>query len=448
MDRDEELSFPPPPPAPSLPAPSSTPQTDGWMWNGIMNTNNRILWLSLVFFWYGFFIDFKPSEPFLVPYLIDVKGFSNDTIEQKIFPIWTYAYFVSVVICGLISEALQYKPILVLGSFARVATRLILIFGSSLAMMQATQFSFGFACGTEVLFYCYIYYLVPVEHYQKLTGITRSSVLIGHVGANLLGQLLVTHFHSPLVVLMWISFVSISMATLISFVFPATKLEIKHCNHTFTALKEAFFDIVSSRELLLWSVWYILVNVCNDMILNYATNLFYVVDPNVSYNGAVMAAVRLSGALCAILPGLSFIEGRLEPARKVLVAIFTLLAGLVVIASPISNIWIVYGLLVIYMGLNTFCTSIASAQIAKSMATRKFAMVFALITMVYLGIESLFQLALNAANLGSRGLFVAFGVGLILASLVFIVLALAFRTRKQPYTQIDSAQPSAIGSIN
>jgi thiamine transporter 2/3 len=96
-------------------------------------------------------------------------------VEQDIFPIWTYAYFISVVVCGLLSEVFQYKPILIIGSFARLATRLILIFGTSLLMMQATQVTFGLACGTEVMFYSYIYYLVPNEQYQKLV---RSTITI------------------------------------------------------------------------------------------------------------------------------------------------------------------------------------------------------------------------------------------------------------------------------
>lgn len=34
--------------------------------------------------------------------------------------------------------------------------------------MQATQITFGLASGTEVIFYAYIYYLVPYSQYQKL----------------------------------------------------------------------------------------------------------------------------------------------------------------------------------------------------------------------------------------------------------------------------------------
>jgi len=324
-----------------------------------------VLYFSVVFFCYGFFVDFKPSEPFLVPYLIDVKKFTNEQVEQDIFPVWTYSYFVSIVICGLVSEVLQYKPVLIVGSFARLATRLILIFGTSMILMQSMQVTFGFASGSEVLFYSYIYYLVPLEHYQKLTGITRSSVLIGHVGANLLGQLLVSQFHSPLIVLFYISLVSISIAVPISFLFPSTKIEITHCGHTFLGLKAAYFDIIGNTETLQWSFWYILVMMTSDLTLNFSTNLFFVVDSGVQYNGLVMGVVRLSGALGALLPGFSFVENRMEPLRKILVVVLTFASGFLMMIAPSCNIWLVFAFFVIYMGMTCFCISVASAQIAK-----------------------------------------------------------------------------------
>lgn len=399
---------------------------------------NSLLYLSLIFFWYGFFIDFKPSEPFLVPYLIQTKGFTNDQIEQDIFPIWTYAYFVSVVICGLISEVLQYKPVLVLGSLARVATRLILIFGTSMLMMQATQFTFGFACGSEVLFYSYIYYLVPAEQYQKLTGITRSSVLIGHVGANLLGQLLVSRFNSPLIVLLYISLVAISIAGFISLLFPSTSIEIKHCNHTVQGLKSAFVDVVTNPEALQWSIWYIFVMMSNDMVLNYATNLFYVIDPTENDNGWVMALVRLTGAFGAVLPG--FIPDRiLEPRRKIIVILLTLLAGFTIVIAPFCEIYLVFVAIILYMGMITFGISVASAQIAKNMSTRKFAMVFALITMIYLGFESIFQLVIGSLNLSSPQMFVTFGGGFFVAAGAFMIISFAFRIRRR-YARVPFQQ--------
>ena len=40
-----------------------------------------------------FFSQFKPSEPFLVDFLVDVKGFTNRSVYQDMFPIFTYASY-------------------------------------------------------------------------------------------------------------------------------------------------------------------------------------------------------------------------------------------------------------------------------------------------------------------------------------------------------------------
>lgn len=392
--------------------------------------------LSLIFFAYGFFIDFKPSEPFLVPYLIKVKGFTNDEIEEKIFPLWTYAYFVAVVFCGLLSEVFQYKPVLILGSFARVATRIILLFGTTLLAMQATQLTFGLACGSEVLFYAYVYYLVPYSQYQKLTGITRSSVLIGHVGANLLGQLLVTKFHSPLIVLFYISLGTIIIATIISLFFPAVTIELKSCSQNFSNMKASFLDIVANKETLPWAGWYFFALASNDMVLNYATTLFYDVDPSVDWNGAVMAVVRLAGAAGAVIPSIHWIDSRMETSRIPVVVILTLIGGVCMILAAFVNIWVVFALFVIYMASISFCISVSAAQIAKSMSTRKYALVFSVITIAYLGLESLAQLIIGTAlHLSSRAMFCVFGSMIITAAIVFAILACAFRGRKNTHAQ-------------
>ena len=63
---------------------------------------------------YGFFKEFKPSEPFLNPFLTHNrsdptnpgKGFSNSVLEEDVYPIWTYSYLVASVGALLLSDVL------------------------------------------------------------------------------------------------------------------------------------------------------------------------------------------------------------------------------------------------------------------------------------------------------------------------------------------------------
>ena len=56
-----------------------------------------ILCLFCFFFW------FKPSEPFLVPYLVHTKGFSIREINEEIFPVYVYAFFAWTLLSGPIA---------------------------------------------------------------------------------------------------------------------------------------------------------------------------------------------------------------------------------------------------------------------------------------------------------------------------------------------------------
>eukprot|EP00439_Symbiodinium_sp_Y106_P024868 s1300_g3.t1 len=59
-----------------------------------------LLWL------YGlvFFSQFKPTEPFLVDFLVEDKGFSNHEVYQEIFPLFVYSRFPLLIVTGLASE--------------------------------------------------------------------------------------------------------------------------------------------------------------------------------------------------------------------------------------------------------------------------------------------------------------------------------------------------------
>jgi len=100
-------------------------------------------------------------------------------------------------------------------------------------------------------------------------------------------------------------------------------------------------------------------------------------------------------------------------------------------ATAAVSIYILFGLLILYMGVITFGISVASAQIAKTMATRKFAVVFAVITIIYLALETIFQFIIGSAvlSLSTPTMFFAFGFTLACAACVFAALALVFRMR-------------------
>ena len=68
-------------------------------------------------------------------------------VNNQIYPIWTYSYLAFLLPLGILAEAAGYKTVLVLSWLARLATRVVLIWGNGLGAMQATQVTFGKRAG-------------------------------------------------------------------------------------------------------------------------------------------------------------------------------------------------------------------------------------------------------------------------------------------------------------
>eukprot|EP00122_Pirum_gemmata_P002151 Pgem_evm1s1949 len=140
---------------------------------------------------FGFFRSFKPSEPFL----------HNILVEGKV---------------SFFAEFASYRVIIVLEALTQVVTRCILLWGQELWLLQLMQVTFGFAEACNVIFIVYGYKLVAQSHFQSVSSYARAAEFGGHVLSGLLGQFLVTYCHVAPMNLLYISFVSILIATLIS----------------------------------------------------------------------------------------------------------------------------------------------------------------------------------------------------------------------------------------
>ena len=134
--------------------------------------------------------------------------------------IHTYSSFVLLVPVFLLTDFVRYKPVIVLGGVAYITTWVLLLWAKGIAAMQVMEFSYGLVTSTEVAYYTYIYakvckifnsplYNILViftkttstclytfllqtspENYQKVSGVTRGTILIGSFLSGFLSQLL------------------------------------------------------------------------------------------------------------------------------------------------------------------------------------------------------------------------------------------------------------------
>ena len=99
-----------------------------------------------------FFKELKGSEPFLTQYLTnetDGKNFSVDTVNDIVYPYWTYSYLVSAFFVFLVTDLARYNPVIIVEAGAYLLTRVLLIWSDSILSMQLMQVAYGVATATE-----------------------------------------------------------------------------------------------------------------------------------------------------------------------------------------------------------------------------------------------------------------------------------------------------------
>ena len=123
----------------------------------------------------------QPSEPHLTSYLKTVKHFGDDTVNNDIYPVWTYAYFGLAVggTCALVAPvAIRLRDVILIGTLGRVATRFLLIFASSLPAMQLMQVTYAAGSVAELMFAAFVFEVTPrPQDYARKTSWTQVRVI-------------------------------------------------------------------------------------------------------------------------------------------------------------------------------------------------------------------------------------------------------------------------------
>ena len=141
----------------------------------------------------GFLENCKPSEPFLTVYLNKHKNITQTQMQDKLWPLNTYATLAALLPVGCAAELLSSKAVLLVGLLCRQATRILLLFGNGIAQMMLMQLAYSVAVASNSVFFAYVYAVVPTQLFTFATSVLFASYHFGNVVASLLGQLWVWH---------------------------------------------------------------------------------------------------------------------------------------------------------------------------------------------------------------------------------------------------------------
>ena len=135
---------------------------------------------------YWFFVIFKPSEAYLVDWLVNEKGFTSKQVYQDIFPMWTYSYFLFAILLALVAEIISYKMCIIIGSVAIWMGCFLLLIPTTysshsgyLYVMYLDQWCEGLGSASGVIFTSYLFVLIPEAYFLKAVG-GRNRILVAH----------------------------------------------------------------------------------------------------------------------------------------------------------------------------------------------------------------------------------------------------------------------------
>ncbi|XP_053273513.1 thiamine transporter 1 [Pleuronectes platessa] len=465
-----------------------------------------VLYPTLLLCAYGFFSNLRPSEPFLTAYLMGPdQNLTESQIVSEIYPVWTYSYLALLFPVFLATDYLCYKPVLVLQAISFVVTYVMLLKTQGLLAMQLVEFFFGLATASEVAYYSYIYSVVEPEHYQRVTGYCRSVALFGSAAGSLIGQLLLSVAKAQLLHLVIVTLASAAVAFVAPWFLPMpqrslffhkssataektqqssstplmvkaedleSKVPLSSCDDSaITRSSEAdsqssglvevmqmlfadFLECYKCRPLLAWSVWWALATCGYFQVVNYAQPLWENIRPSKEYeiyNGYVETLSTLLGALAALLVGYLPINWALW-GELVLCVLSLLMAVCVFVMDTLRQIWLCYASYVLFRAMYMLLITVATYQIAASLSTQRYALVFGVNTFMALLLQSLLTfVVVDSAGLGLDVFtqFLIYGGYFAVISTVFLIAGLfrlASRRRCKQDVMADSRAEAESGS--
>ncbi|MBN3279336.1 S19A3 protein, partial [Polyodon spathula] len=434
---------------------------------------------TLILCVYGFFSTMRPSEPFLTPYLTGPdKNLTIEEVTNNIFPVWTYAYLVILFPVFLATDYLRYKPVIILQGLSFVVVWVMLLFAQGVLAMQFMEFFFGMVTATEVAYFSYIYSVVSIDRYQKVTSYCRSIQLVAFTVGSVLGQLLVSSGGLSYFYLNVITLVSVSVAFIFSFFLPmpmksmffhrrvseitAGEGDAQPCPshdvlpkglvknlHESTSmpadtpnsstekgdtrflkiLAQLWFDFItcySTNRVLYWSLWWALATCGYNQVVNYIQVLWNHVEPSqnfTEYNGGVEAVSTLLGAATSFAVGYTNIDWAVW-GELALGTFSALDAGCLYLMTFTNNIWICYAGYVVFKSLYMLLITIATFQIAASLSMERYALLFGVNNFVALALQTVLTITVvDSSGLGLSIVtqFLIYGGYFALIAIIFLI---------------------------
>ncbi|XP_065224126.1 thiamine transporter 1-like isoform X2 [Planococcus citri] len=423
--------------------------------------------------------EFRPVEPFFTSYLTSPPlNFTTEIVNEKIYPIGTYASCSFAIVLFLITDYLRYKPVIILDAITGILTYLLLFGKPELSIFYVEQLFYGFFYSSDVACNTYLYAKVEDSSlYQKITGYVRASSLLGKFISGIFAQSAVSFRIFSKSDLVYFSTGGMVLATLWSFFVPSVDHSIyfhtiekkviqitgKNDDVEDNKVEEKVITIIKSQKLLdvgkrlvhdfraaytniyvlKWSLWWAFA-LCGFFFVNTYSQVLWQItakehnegsDGNVDdylMNGAVDSTYTILSALGAYLISQLKIDWKTHGDWILSLVSFSL--ALIVVLHYWSH-----SLLFIYPGYITFglifqtMLTIAQSEVAQNIEKDSYALIFGFNTFAALGLGCIITYTVIGGNLiylSTREQFLFYGAYFTAITIFFVIVAVISATRR------------------
>lgn len=421
---------------------------------------------------YGFLKEIRPSEPYITPFLTGPdKNFTDEQVNQQIFPVSTYAMLALLVVIFLVTDFLRYKPVIVAQSVSAVVTYCIIAWGQGVAIMQFMEVLYGLMWAADVAYFTYMYAKVDRAHYGTVSATARVGYLLGRCGSGVLSQVAVSFNLLSLLSLQFVTLGASVAATAFALALPGVSTSFYFHKKAGGALPDAESrpgsgygssdtlgddpppsspsaagvkpapapshpsvvkllwadcrEAFSKVAVVKWSVWWALASAGQMMVLSYVQILWQASvresgSTETLLNGAVEAVYTFLGA------GAVWLTTRKKDYSTVgdaLVGVWSLAAGaIVILAARSQSMAVQYAVYVVFATSFNAAITIAYSEVAKRVREDAHALVFGINTLGAL----LLQTVLTFTVAGEGGLELDIRTQFTIYGSYFLVIGLGF----------------------
>jgi len=346
-------------------SPSESPKDETWVpeWK-------RLMKLAML----GFFINCKPSEAYLTPYLRDVKGFSEHTLNASVWPFSTYGQLALTIPVGLAAEYFGYRTTIFVSLLAREATRVLLVFGDTLFEMQVVELVYSFSEAGKIIYYAYVYMVLDIRDFQLGTSVVYAVYHSGMLIGSLIAEAINSYVTKDLTLLFYISWGIVSCGFLAFAILPAPRrnapisLPQMLYQDGVKATAKIVGRMFSDTYVLYWSFQWLLGYASLQVFLNYGDTQVYDINPDAHYGfyWVVLEALWMLGALLPNMFNVTFLRDN----SPLVICLLCLIEGISCLLSTacrsvVSLILLHCIILTIASALQVTATAVIATQIAE-----------------------------------------------------------------------------------